>query len=166
MNLQRVSSLRDTPRGHVDESLCSASQRVVALTASAIHQSSPRGAVATGAAYWMEQLAGKGTYCLLDEQLTAIPEPSKAATADPRDILFPEEHYLLTQEHLLLPVPDRPSTDERCRLIVNLGVKRGRYPAFLKRMHSSGMIFFAHQEEGSSRTPSSEFRRSRVSATA
>lgn len=73
-----------------------------------------------------------------------IPGPSEAATVDPRHILFDEDQYLLTEEHLIRAEYDRPTDPSTGGLAthIHLGVKHGHYGRLLQRIASSNMITF------------------------
>lgn len=83
----------------------------------------------------------RGDYCQLDAELVAIPEPSQAITADPREILLAGEQYLLTEKQLLRPRAEWPRISGRDGRI-HRGVKSGHYPRLLARMASSNMVTF------------------------
>lgn len=71
-----------------------------------------------------------------------VPAPGLAATTDPRDILFPEEHYILSQEFIIKDISIQPAASEFGSSRVHLGVKPGHYPAILRKMQQAGMIVF------------------------
>ena len=69
----------------------------------------------------------------------AIPAPSQA---DPGLILPPEEKFRNSETHLINSRAIWPSSTELCKSRIHLGVKRGKYPALLRRMLEAEMIEF------------------------
>lgn len=82
----------------------------------------------------------------MDWELSAVPSSSApAVTADLAVILFTPDRYRITEEYLVKPREDWPSTSELRRNRFHLGVKNGHYPLLLVLILARKMITFCHK---------------------
>lgn len=80
----------------------------------------------------------RGDYCLLDVELTALPGPGQAATADPFAILAAGERDVLYKDFLLRPSSEWPSFSISSPAWP--GTLPGHYPKIVNRLLASGMV--------------------------
>lgn len=91
---------------------------------------------------------GRGDFCLLNDDLVAIPEASQAATANPLEILPPEDQYICSFAHLVKPREEWPSPLDLSESKVKASCLDGHYPRLVLRLLRAGMAELRERKDG------------------